>query len=128
MFTPFYSGKELEKLLRHWVMGSLDGIASRGHALLGVVGCDANSRGMRSQNLLERFSSAEVSATFEAMARAAEPLPTYASLLVFKHLKQVPIQDLARGLGYRDSSSAQSALLEAQDTFVDHLFKQSVQP
>ncbi|MBD2019296.1 hypothetical protein H6F43_03750 [Leptolyngbya sp. FACHB-36] len=124
-FIPLYSVEDLTFLLRTWADSSLDGIHSKGHAALGVVGCDRVSHGFRAQSLAERYTVADLHKTIEEMAQDAEPGPTYLTLLLLKHIRQSPLQDLARAFDYPNNSVAQSELVAAQDEFMRRLLARS---
>lgn len=119
-FTPFYAASDLNRLFHLWMNGSLDGIHSKGHTVLGVRDCDRVSHGFRSLSLAARFTGAELKKVLESMAKEPEH-GAKAMLLLMKHVKAYPIQDIARGLGYSNCSQAQSALVEAQDEFIRRL-------
>ena len=116
---PIYSIAEVDKLLLYFLHGSLDGIHSKGHSIVGVKGCDRYSHGFRSQSLLERFTSEDVKLTIEAMAREPEPHPTYALLLMLKASRTT--EDIARAMQWESCSKAEAWIISARDNFVERL-------
>jgi hypothetical protein len=120
-FTPFYATSDLQALFRNYQSGGLDGIHSRNHVMLGIVGCDRPARGLRAESLLERYSSSDVHRAFQSMARDAEPYPTLAAILYVKYCGDVAIEDIARAMDMDDASHAQGVLIEAQDEYMRRL-------
>lgn len=120
-YIPCYDSADVGKLLQYWVQGSLDGICSQGAAIVGMKDCDRMAYGVRSTPLLARYTAADIRSVIEQLAREAEPYPTYGALLMLKHVKRSPLQDLARALRHQDCSSAQSLLIAAQDEFMRRL-------
>ncbi len=120
-YIPCYDSADVGRLIRFWVQGSLDGICSQGAAIVGVKDCDRMAYGVRSTPLLERYTSQDIRRVIEGLAVEPEPYPTYSAILMFKHVRRSPLQDLARALRHNDCSSAQSLLIAAQDEFMRRL-------
>ena len=120
-FIPLYDSASLSALLRNWLNKSLDGIHSRGNVAVGVVDCDRGSHGFQAIGLLQRFTSEEVEHVLYFMAREAEPMPTWVTLLLISVLEERPIQDIARALRYDDCTQCQRQVELAKDEFMRRL-------
>jgi hypothetical protein len=120
-FIPHYRQADLESLFRNWFHKSLDGIHSRGNVAVGVKDCDRGSHGFQASGLLQRYTSEEFQHVLYFMTQEAQPMPTYATLLIHTQLEQRPIQDIARAWGYTDCSQAIRAVNAASDEFMRRL-------
>jgi hypothetical protein len=120
-FIPLYDSTSLSALLRNWLNKSLDGIHSRGNVAVGVKGCDRGSHGFQAIGLLQRFTSEEVEHVLGFMGSEAEPMPTWAALVVMAVIEERPIQDIARALRYDDCTQCQRQVELAKDEFMRRL-------
>lgn len=120
-FAPLYDVREMEKLFQFWFTGSLDGITSKGHTMIGVRNCEHTGRdGLRAQSLLTRYTSADVRAVLQDMIQAGADLLDYVVLLVFRCVGFRTVQDMARAMG-RSCYQMQDLLQLAQDEFMRRL-------
>jgi hypothetical protein len=112
---PVYSRDEVKRLLRYTLDGSLDGMHSGAKVVPGVIGCDVDSFGLRSQSLLNRFTVSDVIVAIREMTNTVRGL----DLALFMLLEfNYSADTLAGAFRMPDCSSAQRWLSEAYDLFM----------
>lgn len=120
-FTPFYAPSEIDVLFRLLRSNRLDKILSRGSSVVGLRDCEMRSQGVVASPLASRFTSKELLGVVRGLASEAEPLPTYAVVLMLAHVERLPIEAIARAFGCECASTAQSLLINAQDELMRRL-------
>lgn len=115
-----YSAAAISDLFRQWASGNLDNIGSRGHVTAGLEGCTIGAGGVRTQTLLERFTSEDVSSALGKMM--ADGLTGLARSLICYYLLGWTAERIGRVLRHRDTSVTTTYLMTAEDAFVERLF------